>query len=54
VRLSHDWALARELIAGKARERLVPLAQQFLGKAVFENNREIATTIDREEVIAAE
>jgi predicted nucleotide-binding protein (sugar kinase/HSP70/actin superfamily) len=40
-RLGHDLALARELLQGTAKERLVPLAQHLLGKAVFENNREI-------------
>jgi hypothetical protein len=40
-RLAQDFALARELLSGKARERLIPLAQHFLGKAVFENNPEV-------------
>ncbi len=52
-RLSHDVALVRELARGKAKERLMPLAQQFLGKAIFENNREIQQQ-ERAEAAAAE
>jgi predicted nucleotide-binding protein (sugar kinase/HSP70/actin superfamily) len=53
-RLEHDFALIRELLEGKAKERLVPLAQHLLGKAVFENNPEIRTVGYSDEVIAAE
>jgi predicted nucleotide-binding protein (sugar kinase/HSP70/actin superfamily) len=41
-RLQQDWLLLREILEGKAKERLVPLAQRLLGKAVFENNAELA------------
>jgi hypothetical protein len=53
-RLGQDVALARELLSGKARERLIPIAQHFLGKAVFENNAEVRTVAYAEEPIAAE
>jgi hypothetical protein len=53
-RLGQDFALVRELVEGKAKERLVPLAQQLLGKAVFENNREVSTVGYGDEPIAAE
>ena len=56
-RLEQDWLLIREILEGKAKERLVPLAQRLLGKAVFENNAELAGithTHTHEEPIAAE
>jgi predicted nucleotide-binding protein (sugar kinase/HSP70/actin superfamily) len=54
-RLRHDYELVRDLARGKARERLIPLAQKLLGKAYFENNREVAETVAyNDEPIAAE
>jgi predicted nucleotide-binding protein (sugar kinase/HSP70/actin superfamily) len=54
ARLVEDASVVRELLQGKARERLVPLAQQLLGKAIFENNREIPYVAVGQEPIAAE
>ena len=42
ARLREDVSLVRELARGKARERLMPLAEKLFGKAIFENNPEIA------------
>jgi hypothetical protein len=54
ARLAQDFALAREILGGKAKERLIPLAQQLLGKAVFENNPEVRAIAYEGEPIAAE
>ena len=53
-RLEQDFLLVRDLVQGKAREHLVPLAQRLLGKAVFENNPEVSTVAHSGEAIAAE
>jgi predicted nucleotide-binding protein (sugar kinase/HSP70/actin superfamily) len=53
-RVGNDLAMVRELLQGQAKQRLVPLAQQLLGKAVFENNPEVRTVAYSEEPIAAE
>jgi predicted nucleotide-binding protein (sugar kinase/HSP70/actin superfamily) len=54
-RLGNDFALVRDLVQGKAKERFVPLLQKLLGKAVFENNPEVTTvTYPDEQPIAAE
>jgi len=53
-RLAQDWELVRDLAQGKARELLLPLGQRLLGKAVFENNPEVATVAYSGEPIAAE
>jgi hypothetical protein len=54
-RVRHDYELLRDLARGKAKERLIPLAQKLLGKAYFENNREVAETVAyNDEPIAAE
>ncbi len=55
-RLAQDVALGRELLGGKAKTHLMPLLQKLLGKAVFENNAEIATATAHyeSEAIAAE
>ena len=53
-RLHHDYLLVRDLVQGKAKDSLMPLAQKLLGKAIFENNREIATMTAQDEAIAAE
>ena len=54
ARLEQDFLLVRDLVQGKAREHLVPLAQRLLGKAVFENNPEVSTVAHSGEAIAAE
>jgi predicted nucleotide-binding protein (sugar kinase/HSP70/actin superfamily) len=53
-RLAEDASVVRELLQGKARERLIPLAQQLLGKAIFENNPEVRGMALDGEAIAAE
>jgi hypothetical protein len=53
-RLAQDVELVRDLALGKAKERLTPLAQRLLGKAVFENNPEVVTVTHHGEPIAAE
>ncbi len=55
-RLTEDYALVRDLIKGKAMERFQPLAQKLMGKAVFENNPEVAHLVDtgNDMAIAAE
>jgi predicted nucleotide-binding protein (sugar kinase/HSP70/actin superfamily) len=53
-RLRHDYELAKDLARGKTKERLIPLAQKLLGKAYFENNREVAESGYSGEAIAAE
>jgi predicted nucleotide-binding protein (sugar kinase/HSP70/actin superfamily) len=54
-RVRHDYELVSDLVRGKAKERLLPLAQKLLGKAYFENNREVAETVAYSgEPIAAE
>jgi predicted nucleotide-binding protein (sugar kinase/HSP70/actin superfamily) len=53
-RLAQDYELVRDLVQGKAKERLIPLAQKLFGKALFENNAEIATMAYNNEPIAAE
>ncbi|MFT3776331.1 MAG: 2-hydroxyglutaryl-CoA dehydratase [Minicystis sp.] len=54
-RIRQDWELVRDLVQGKAKEQLLPLAQKLFGKALFENNAEIATMQRHdEEAIAAE
>lgn len=52
--LKHDWELVRDLAQGKAKERLIPLAQRLFGKAIFENNPEVAHVTHHGEPIAAE
>jgi len=54
ARLAQDYELARDLVQGKAKERFLPLLQKLLGKAVFENNPEVAHVGYSEEPIAAE
>ncbi len=54
ARLEQDFLLVRDLVQGKAREHLVPMAQRLLGKAVFENNPEVSTIAHSGEAIAAE
>lgn len=55
-RLTEDYALVRDLIKGKTMERFQPLAQKLMGKAVFENNPEVAHLVDtgNDMAIAAE
>jgi predicted nucleotide-binding protein (sugar kinase/HSP70/actin superfamily) len=38
ARLEQDFLLVRDLVQGKAREHLVPLAQRLFGRAVSENH----------------
>jgi len=54
ARLEQDFLLVRDLLQGKAREHLVPMAQRLLGKAVFENNPEVSHLAHSGEAIAAE
>jgi hypothetical protein len=53
ARLREDYALLRDLAAGKAKERFGPIVERLAKKAYFENNPEVQPHI-REEVIAAE
>lgn len=53
-RLAHDVELLRDLLQGKAKEALLPLAKKLMGKAIFENNAEIQTMAYNQEPIAAE
>src|SRR5262249_40999591 len=53
-RLAQDWEVVRDLVQGKAKERLLPLLQKLLGKAIFENNPEVAHITHHGEPIAAE
>jgi hypothetical protein len=52
-RLREDYALLRDLAAGKAKERFGPIVERLAKRAYFENNPEVQPHI-REEVIAAE
>ncbi len=54
ARLEQDFHLVRDLVQGKAREHLVPLAQRLLGRAVFENDAEAANLAHDHQAIAAE
>jgi hypothetical protein len=54
ARLAQDWELVRDLVQGKAKERLIPLAQKLFGKAIFENNPEVAHVVRHDDAIAAE
>jgi hypothetical protein len=42
------------VVQGKAKERLIPLAQKLFGKAIFENNPEVAHVTYQSDAIAAE
>ncbi len=54
-RLRQDWALVRDLLQGKVKERFGPLVERLAGKAYFENNPEVAhVTHAAHEAIAAE
>ncbi len=55
-RLGHDLALVKDLARGKADERFGPLLKKLFGKAVFENNPEVAHVVreDAQDAIAAE
>jgi predicted nucleotide-binding protein (sugar kinase/HSP70/actin superfamily) len=44
--LREDWQLVRDLVAGRAKERLGPLLAKLAGKAYFEGNREVAFADD--------
>ncbi len=57
ARLTEDVALVKDLVRGKAMERFGPIAQKLMGKAVFENNPEVAHLVhedDHSMPIAAE
>jgi predicted nucleotide-binding protein (sugar kinase/HSP70/actin superfamily) len=41
-RLGHDYELAKDIIAGKAKDRFGPLVGKLAGKAYFENNPEVS------------
>ncbi|MEO7327670.1 MAG: 2-hydroxyglutaryl-CoA dehydratase, partial [Minicystis sp.] len=51
-RLRQDWALVRDLLQGKVKERFGPLVERLAGKAYFENNPEVSHVVH--EAIAAE
>jgi predicted nucleotide-binding protein (sugar kinase/HSP70/actin superfamily) len=51
-RLEHDYALVRDLLQGKVKERFGPLVERLAGKAYFENNPEVSHVV--REPIAAE
>jgi predicted nucleotide-binding protein (sugar kinase/HSP70/actin superfamily) len=51
--LREDYALLRDIAAGKAKDRFGPLVAKLAGKAYFENNPEVST-VHHEEPIAAE
>lgn len=54
-RLAEDVALVKDLVRGQAMQRFQPLAQKLMGKAIFENNPEVAHLVDPgHEAIAAE
>lgn len=55
-RLGHDLDLVKDLAKGKAADRFGPLVKKLLGKAVFENNPEVAHVVreDAQDAIAAE
>jgi predicted nucleotide-binding protein (sugar kinase/HSP70/actin superfamily) len=55
ARVKEDAEVLRELLQGKAMERMQPMLQKLLGKAIFENNPEVRTSqFVEEERIAAE
>ncbi len=43
-----------DLLRGKAMDRFRPIAQKLMGKAIFENNPEVAHLAYNDEPIAAE
>jgi predicted nucleotide-binding protein (sugar kinase/HSP70/actin superfamily) len=51
-RLRQDYALVRDLLQGKVKERFGPLVERLAGKAYFENNAEVSHVVH--EAIAAE
>jgi predicted nucleotide-binding protein (sugar kinase/HSP70/actin superfamily) len=54
-RIAEDVALVKDLLRGQAMQRFQPLAQKLMGKAIFENNPEVAHLVDPVvEPIAAE
>ena len=55
-RLGHDLELVKDIAKGKAADRFGPLVKKLLGKAVFENNPEVAHVVreDAMDAIAAE
>jgi predicted nucleotide-binding protein (sugar kinase/HSP70/actin superfamily) len=54
-RIAQDVALVKDLLRGQAMQRFQPLAQKLMGKAIFENNPEVAHLVDPgHEAIAAE
>jgi predicted nucleotide-binding protein (sugar kinase/HSP70/actin superfamily) len=53
-RVKHDYALIRDVLQGKAKDRFGPLVAKLAGKAYFENNAEVSHVTHHEEAIAAE
>jgi hypothetical protein len=51
-RLRQDWLLIRDLLQGKAKERFGPLVTRLAGKAIFENNPEVAHLREVEPIAA--
>ncbi|HRI63513.1 MAG TPA: 2-hydroxyglutaryl-CoA dehydratase [Polyangium sp.] len=55
ARAKEDMGVLREVLQGKAMERLQPVLAKLLGKAIFENNPEVRTSqFVEQERIAAE
>ena len=54
ARVREDVMVLRDLVRGKTMDRMLPLLQRLMGKAVFENNPEIPSYAHNEEAIAAE
>jgi predicted nucleotide-binding protein (sugar kinase/HSP70/actin superfamily) len=53
-RLKQDASMIGDLLRGKAMDRFRPIAQKLMGKAIFENNPEVAHLAYNDEPIAAE
>jgi hypothetical protein len=44
ARVREDVTVLRDMISGKAMERMNPIFKKLLGKAIFENNPEVQTS----------
>jgi len=55
-KIREDYALIKDLVLGKAKDRFGPLVGKLAGKAYFENNPEVAHVVveDQQVAIAAE
>jgi predicted nucleotide-binding protein (sugar kinase/HSP70/actin superfamily) len=54
AQLGEDFEVIKDLAKGKAKDHFGPLIGRLAGKAYFENNTEVSTTLAAEEPIAAE